>query len=62
MKAIQTVPPENVTLLIEIANLKAKITQLYNLHGPGSSDYISLAIKLDVLMNEYIEEKIVHLL
>lgn len=62
MKVIETVPPENVSLLIEIANLKTEITQLYHQHGPGSSDYISLSIKLDLLINEYIEEKIIHLL
>jgi hypothetical protein len=61
MKAIESVTQENVNLLLEIVELKAKVSQLYNLYGPGSSEYISLTLKLNQLINEYIDEKIVHL-
>lgn len=62
MKANESVPLENMNLLREIVHLKSKISELYNEKGPYSSDYISLSIKLDVLINEYIDEKIVHLI
>jgi hypothetical protein len=45
---------------LEIASLKSQVSQLYHQYGPGSSDYIKLSIKLNLLINEYIEEKIVH--
>jgi hypothetical protein len=62
MKADVSVPLENVNLLMQIAHLKTKVTQLYNQNGPGSPDYISLSIKLNLLINEYIDEKIVDLM
>ncbi|MDP4108228.1 MAG: hypothetical protein Q8935_25210 [Bacillota bacterium] len=62
MKANVSVPLENVNLLMEIAHLKTKVTELYNQNGPGSPDYISLSLKLSLLINEYIDEKIVDLM
>ncbi len=53
---------ENITALREISKLKRKKMELYNQKGPHSSDYIKLSIKLDFLINKYIEEKIVHLM
>lgn len=62
MKINESVPMENVDLLMEIAHLKTKISELYHRKGPSSSDYISLSIELNLLINEYIDEKIVHLI
>jgi hypothetical protein len=62
MKADVSVPLENVNLLMQIAHLKTKVTELYNQNGPGCSDYISLSIRLNLLINEYIDEKIVDLM
>lgn len=61
MRANESVHFENMNLLKEIINLKTKKKELYNQKGPSSSDYIMLSIKLDLLINEYIEEKIVQL-
>lgn len=57
MKANESVQFENINLLLEIFNLKTTKRKLYNQKGPGSSDYIMLSIKLDLLINEYLEEK-----
>ncbi|WP_153043017.1 hypothetical protein [Neobacillus mesonae] len=61
MKTKETVPYENKKLLMEIADVKKEKNELYKQTGPGSPDYISLSIKLDLLMKEYIDEKIAHL-
>jgi hypothetical protein len=57
MKANESVQFENMNLLMEILDLKTSKSKLYNQKGPGSSDYIMLSIKLDLLINEYLEEK-----
>jgi hypothetical protein len=62
MIANETVQFENIPLLMNIFNLRTKINELYQQKGPGSSDYIKLSIKLDLLMNEYFDEKIEHLI
>jgi hypothetical protein len=62
MKTNGSIPLENMNLLMEIAHLKTKVTELYKQNGPGNSDYISLSIKLNLLINEYIDEKIVHMI
>jgi hypothetical protein len=62
MKGNKLAPLDNMNLLMEIAKLKTKIGELYSENGPSSSDYISLSIKLDLLIKEYIEEKIVQLI
>jgi hypothetical protein len=62
MKTNGTVPLENVNLLMEIAHLKSKVIELYNKNGPGNPDYISLSIKLNLLINEYIDERIVNMM
>ncbi|WP_040206403.1 aspartyl-phosphate phosphatase Spo0E family protein [Neobacillus jeddahensis] len=61
MKGNHSVQFENMNLLLEIANLKTKINDLYCQTGPNSPDYIKLAIKLDLLINKYLEEKIANL-
>ncbi|WP_251469158.1 hypothetical protein [Neobacillus mesonae] len=61
MKTNRLIPYENIKLLREIAHVKTEINELYKQTGPGSSDYISLSIRLDLLMKEYIEDKIAHL-
>jgi hypothetical protein len=53
---------ENLRVLREISKLKKKKNELYSLKGPYSSDYISLSIKLDLLINRYVEEKIGNLI
>ena len=58
MKGNESVQFENMKLLNEIFNLKTKKNELYNQKGPGSSDYITLSIKLNILVDEYLEEKI----
>lgn len=62
MKAIEAVNFENMKLLMEIFILKTKISELYQQTGPGSSDYISLSIKLKLLVDKYLEEKIENLI
>lgn len=62
MKTNESVPLENVNLLMEIAHLKTKVSELYNQNGPGNPDYISLSIKLNLLINEYIDERIVNMM
>ncbi|MDR7239544.1 hypothetical protein [Neobacillus drentensis] len=57
MKAIEFSDTENMELLMEIVNLKAKLRGMYNQTGPNSSIYITLSIKLNLLMNKYFEEK-----
>lgn len=62
MKGIELVQNENIDLLKEIANLKTTVNEICNKKGPGNPDYIDLTIKLDLLMKEYIEEKIENLI
>jgi hypothetical protein len=57
MKAIEFLDTENMELLMEIVNLKAKLSGIYNQTGPNSSEYITLSIRLNLLMNKYFEEK-----
>ena len=45
-------------VLVEIANVRKMLSELYNEFGPNSSDYISLSIKLDILVRDYIDERI----
>jgi hypothetical protein len=49
-------------LLMDIVELKIKQSELFNQSGPNTSEYISLSIKLDCLMNEYFNEKIEQLI
>lgn len=58
MKANEPIPFENMELLREIDLLKSKKNELYSHTGPSSSDYIDLSLRLDLLMNRYVEEKI----
>jgi hypothetical protein len=58
MKTNQVIPAENIKLLTEISQLRTKKIELYNQKGPGSNDYISLSIKLNLLVDKYLEEKI----
>lgn len=57
MKTNESVHVEDMKLM-EISHLKTAIKEIYNQKGPGSSDYITLKIKLDLLVNEYLEDKI----
>lgn len=61
MKTNESLPSEYRQRLMEIANVKTEINKLYKKTGPVSSDYITLSIKLDLLMKEYIEEQIANL-
>ncbi|MGM0875744.1 MAG: hypothetical protein ACQEWV_13330 [Bacillota bacterium] len=58
MKVNDHVQSENMNLLLEIYNLKIVLSELYSQKGPANGDYISFSIKLDLLLKEYIEEKI----
>mgnify|MGYP001047743357 CR=1 FL=1 len=53
---------ENKKLLMDIVELKIKLSELFSQSGPNTSEYISLSIKLDCLMNEYFDEKIEQLI
>lgn len=57
MEAIESAQIENMELLMEIVNLKTKLSEIYNQIGPSSSEYVTLSIKLNLLMNKYFEEK-----
>ena len=52
---------ENTKLLKDIVDLKIQLSQLYNQSGPNTSEYVSLSIQLDKLMNVYFEEKVAQL-
>lgn len=52
---------EDLKLLKEIMNLRTNLSELYTQTGPSSPDYISLSIKLNLLINKYFDEKISHL-
>ncbi|WP_251548696.1 hypothetical protein [Neobacillus muris] len=62
METNENHPNENIKLLKEIATTKTQLLDLYIQHGPGSPDYISLSLKQNLLINQYIEEKITALL
>ncbi|MEH7504651.1 Spo0E family sporulation regulatory protein-aspartic acid phosphatase [Neobacillus drentensis] len=57
MEAIESAHIENMELLMEIVNLKTKLSKIYKQIGPSSSEYVTLSIKLNLLMNKYFEEK-----
>lgn len=58
MKSDKLIQDENTKLLMEIVDMKTKLTNLYNQFGPNTSEYVLLSIQLDKLMNEYFEEKV----
>jgi hypothetical protein len=58
MEAKYHLQGENISLLKEIMNLRTNLSELYSQTGPSSPDYISLSIKLDLLINKYFDEKI----
>jgi hypothetical protein len=62
MKTNKSTQIENKKLLMDIVGLKVKLSELFNQTGPNTSEYISLSIKLDCLMNEYFNEKIEQLI
>lgn len=62
MKTKEPVQIENLELLKEIVHLKDKKSELFSHTGPSSSDYIDVSIKLDLLVNQYVEEKIENLI
>ncbi|MDF1507050.1 hypothetical protein PZE06_02515 [Robertmurraya sp. DFI.2.37] len=62
MKEQNLVPFENTELLKEISVLRSKKNELYHKSGPNSPIYLDLALKLDFLETQYIEEKIGHLI
>jgi hypothetical protein len=57
MKTSESFHIENKDLLLDIVNLKTKLSDIYKQIGPNSSEYITLSIKLNLLMNKYFEEK-----
>jgi hypothetical protein len=57
MKASESVHTENVELLMEIVNLKTKINEMYDQTGPNTSEYITLSIRLNFLIDKYFAEK-----
>jgi hypothetical protein len=58
MEANQQIQNENNKLLMEILNLRLNLSELYLQTGPSSPDYISLSLKLDLLINQYFDEKV----
>lgn len=62
MKTSEAVKLENMELLMEIVNLRAKISELYKQSGPNTSEYITLSIELNLLVKEYFEEKTAQLM
>jgi hypothetical protein len=61
MRTDRFIETENSKLLMDIVELRVKLSNLYNSTGPNTSEYVSLSIKLDYLMNEYFDEKIAQL-
>jgi hypothetical protein len=61
MKVDESIQLENMKLLKEICNLKTKMGELYHQKGPCCPDYISLSLKLNSVIHQYLEEKIVNL-
>jgi hypothetical protein len=62
MKTNESTQIENTKLLMDIVELKIKLSKLFNQTGPNTSEYVCLSIKLDCLMNEYFNEKIEQLI
>jgi hypothetical protein len=58
MEVIDQVQSRNTELFMEISNLRNNLNELYTQKGPASSNYISLSIKLKLLINKYFEEQI----
>jgi hypothetical protein len=58
MEAKEQIQNENTKLLLEILSIRLNLSELYLQTGPSSPDYISLSLKLDLLINEYFDEKI----
>jgi hypothetical protein len=61
MRTDRLIETENSKLLMDIVELRVILSNLYNSTGPNTSEYVSLSIKLDCLMNEYFDEKIAQL-
>ncbi|KKI90434.1 hypothetical protein WQ54_20995 [Bacillus sp. SA1-12] len=61
MKVSKQVKSENMSLLLEIYNLKNHLNELYAKKGPANGEYISFSIKLDLLLKQYMEEKLIML-
>lgn len=57
MAANQQIQSENNDLLLEILNLRLNLSELYLRTGPSSPDYISLSLRLNLLVNQYFDEK-----
>lgn len=53
---------ENIELLMDIFDHKVRLKEFYIQKGPASSEYISLSIKLKLLIKEYFEEKTLNLI
>lgn len=49
---------ETDELLKEIIQLKTKKSELYSQSGPNSPGYLDLSLKLNILVNQYVDEKI----
>jgi hypothetical protein len=62
MNAIESCHCENIELLMDIFDHKVRLKEFYIQKGPASSDYISLSIKLNLLIKEYFEEKTLNLI
>lgn len=62
MEINEDVQNENMQLLFEIFKMKVNLRELYIQKGPTSPDYISVSIKLDLLTEEYFEEKFLNLI
>ncbi len=58
MEAVDYVQTGRESLFMEIVHLRNDLDKLYKQTGPGSSDYISLSIKLKLLIKEYFETQI----
>ena len=58
MRTNRFIETENSKLLMDIVELRIKLSNLYSSTGPNTSEYVSLSIKLDCLMKEYFDEKI----
>jgi hypothetical protein len=61
MRTDRFIETENSKLLMDIVELRVKLSNLYNSTGPNTSEYVSLSIKLDCLMNKYFDEKLAQL-
>lgn len=57
MAVREPIQSENMKL-IKIINLRNSLAELNKQHGPNSSRYITLSLRLDLLEKQYIEERI----